>query len=438
MSGYLLTLLLLIDPKAGKVDVSGGIAAETRVGRAPVSVVSDPETSFLMIVTPNADLRVRHRRRGEFTIGYAPRVQWRLPNRLSINRPILLHQLYSLYGVPLTRRWRMQITTGASVGELDYTGFSIGFGDTQAGLPDVDVAQFVIGTAAIRFEGEVDRRQALFIEPSVATRAPILDTRRTLDDFEVPLRTQTIGTLTVGHRYAATRLDTVSTTLAPGVVDYDQQTTYATGSGRVDWARRLTLRLQTEFGGGLFVAQPIRNSETASDKFQAFPIGSGTIVGRLRSRSSHWVEGRLSLGAGAFFDRLEERVEPRGNVAARINTVVPPRWVIGALVAAYTPLTSEPELRAGIERDDETTIRGETPITYTINDSTRFEFGTVFSVRSNHLAASSFSFTRLETWLYVAIRFSGSTARGGEEIGDRASQPIGVGSGGVRPGTGGV
>src|SRR5688572_26900151 len=116
-----LSLVLAIDPRARHADVSGGIAAEMRLGTAPTAAGQPTRAAFVFIATPEVGLRVRDRRRNAFTLGYAPRLLIRQPNYLGVNRPLVLHQLRALYLSQMTRKWSFGLGATANVGEVDYT-----------------------------------------------------------------------------------------------------------------------------------------------------------------------------------------------------------------------------------------------------------------------------------------------------------------------------
>jgi hypothetical protein len=96
--------------------------------------------------------------------------------------------------------------------------------------------------------------------------------------------------------------------------------------------------------------------------------------------------------------------------------------------SAYTALTPRPRPLVGMIEIPETVIRAQTPVTYSINDYSTFEFGTIFSVRGSHLAAEDFAFRQVEMWLYVAFRIGAGTTRGGEEVEGRGTGQIGTGT----------
>lgn len=442
MHGLFLIAVLAIDPRAHRVDVSGGVSAEVRGGLAPRSPTDTAEPTFLTILTPNVDLQVRQRRAGTFNLGLSPRVQFRAPNRLSVERPIFLAQMYATYGVDLTRTWTMDVDLGASVGELDYTGVVFGLGSGQANTFDIDVAQLAFGAAQVDFEGRLTPVHSIIISPRFEVRTPIGRTAEEADAGNTQLPTQLTGMLSVGHRYQASTVDAIETTVQPGLVDYNNEVTFFSADGRVGWERQLRPELRSHLDLGVFGARTLRSSDTTAaqdeDDVKVFPVGSFRFTGRLYGASTHSLEGNVGGGAVGFFDRISERVEPRGNLSAGLTTIIPPRWTVGVSASAFTALTQSPRPIPPNTtfRVPETVIAGTTPVTYTIDNNTQVEFGTVVSMRASHFADPAFEFSQFEGWLYIAFRVAGGTARGGDEVGERGG-PIGVGAQGFNAVAGG-
>lgn len=421
-----LALLLAIDPRASKVDVSGGAAIEARVGSAPVTPGEPSVLSFLSILTPNADLRVTSRRGGIWLLGYSPRVQLRLPNRISLKRPLLLHQLYTGYDVDLTRRWALGVNLGGSVGELDYTGVTTFLGD-NAQTPAVDVTQFAIASADVRFAVRMAPRHSIGFGPRGNYRAPI-SSNDGANGQAGAVPPQLTAEFPIIYTFDAAPRDGLDVTATPGVVDYDSEVTFFSTDGRLGWTRQMRPQLSGRLDAGVFGASVVRGGNTS----KVFPVGAGTLNGRLYSRSSHWVDGQLGVGVLGFFDRVTSRVDPRAQLTASITTVIPPRWSAGVTVAGFTAITSEPRV-VGMSMTElpETLLRAQTPINYTINRFSSFEFGTVFSVRASHIASDNFAFSQFETWFYVAYRIAAGTARGRGEVGSRSNSSIGTGTSGI-------
>ena len=123
-----------------------------------------------------------------------------------------------------------------------------------------------------------------------------------------------------------------------------------------------------------------------------------------------------------FFDRINEQVEPRARLTGAITVTLPPRWIARAAGSAFTAVTREPRLdTTGDVEVPQSQVQFSTPITYLINSRQEFEFGTILSVRGSHVRSQNFEFSQLETWLYVAYRIGGGTARGGNEATGRES-----------------
>ena len=384
--------------------------------------------------------------------GYAPRAQLRLPNRLDIKRPLLLHQMYATYEVQMSRKWSLASDFSGSVGELSYTTLGVALGASQSALPTSAVTEYAVGVGEIRFTGAVAPRHQIDIYPFGQIRTPVLHSRHEAEINGRPLPQQARANLGLAYTYLATPLDSLQVRTEPGVVDYNNETTFVAIDNRVGWGRRLGPLTDLSLDAGVFGARALRStaaSSTAAGSSRVFPVGSATVSGRLRSRASHWVDGSVTTAVTGFFDRVRERVEPRLRLQADIMVTLPPRWLMGVIFSAFSPLTRNPRMDVtGVEvfsptltlprvapARDELVFRAQTPFTYTLNDHAAFEIGTAVSVRSSHPAARPFGFSRLETWLYIAVRFAGSTARGGEEI--NRSWPIGLGTTGLASGTGG-
>ncbi len=434
--GLAAALLLAIDPRASRVDVSGAVSVELRGGRAPVVPTESPTGSFLSIITPDFDVNARSRRGGSFTLGYSPRVQYRVPNRIDLDRPILLHQAYAGYDKELTARWTLGANLGGSVGETDYTGLTIALGD-QAQTPETAIVRFAIASADLRLDGRLTRRHTLVIEPRAGYRAPLDPPPEddADDDGLGALPEQLTVDLGLGLETRLSLIDQIHLLLRPGVVDYNGEVTFADSDNRVRWIRRLRPSLTAQVDAGIFGAARVRGG---SSNFQVFPVGGASVSGGLRRRANYNVDGSLGLDFSGFFDRVTERVDPRARLTATLTFNIPPRWSAGATLGAFTNVTGSPrDPSATGDTVPESQIQFTTPVTYQIDDRQQFEFGTILSVRAPHLRADDLEFTQLETWFYVAYRVGGGTARGGDEVGGGGGGSIGTGTRGVDAAGGG-
>lgn len=436
LPAFLSALVWAIDPGASRVDVSGGVAAEVRGGVAPIDAASEPEPSVLTIVTPNLDFMARHRRHGIWVLGYSPRVQYRTPNRLSVERPLLLHQAYTTYEAAIDRLWDFRLDVSGSYGELDYTTLNLLLGD-QATPTDADVTQFGVVNGSMTFMGVLDRKNTLSVVPSLTHRRPV----ENFDpDVGRSLQIQTVAMLTLAFGHQATALDTVSVAATPQFIDNADQVRWVGGEGRVAWTRALGPGVEARLDGGLFGIHRLwvsEDSEAVNDSpTRLFPVGGVEINGRLVSTADYWLDGSVGAGIDTFIDRVRDAVDPRASVRVDVTATVPPRWSVGLTFSAFTPVTEEPRTLGDGPAINETLLRAQTPVTYDFNEQTAFEFGTVWGVRAPHFAAENRELSQFEFWAYVAVRWGIGTARGRAEIRQEETQ-IGTGIRGVGADSGG-
>lgn len=452
---WMAATLWMVDPRASKVDISGGVTAEVRGGRAPTDPSRDPEPSFLAILNPNIDLQIISRRVGTWSIGYAPRMQVRFPNRSGLDRPLFLHEIYTRFQSGVTRRFSISADVRADLGELDYAALQLAVGDGQANLPPVQVSSYAVVVGDLTFTGLLSPTWTLIVAPHGEYRAPIGDTRAASNEAGGLIPDLSRADLPILARTQLTARDGLEFGVTPTLVDYDGETTFVSGNGIVAWDRRLLSRLVGRIDAGIFMSYVLRSAIDDGDAttdpdnpdpdqavvvdegptFEVFPVGNVSLNGRMFENSRWSLEGTVAVGVQGFFDRVTETVEPRANLLVGLTAELPPRWSFGINGTMYTPATANARVfGTGVTayNPPESVIQAQTPIVYSIDDFTRIEFGTILSVRSTHFRASDFRFSQLETWLYVAARWGRSTARGRRETGERSSGTIGTGTGATR------
>lgn len=436
MSALALTAaLFLADPAASRVDVSGGVSVELRGGRAPVQPAEDPEPGMLLIINPDVDMEVATRRGTLLNFGYTPRVQYRYPNRLDLNRPLLLHQAYATLAQQLDPRWVLGANLGGSVGEADYNSAPVVLGPDQAELPDATVLEIAAVSAGARVDGRITRRHTLGFLLNTVYRTP-LDSNETnivvdtdTDDGNanagaggVPEQLNVQGGVALNTR--VTQVDGVEVSLRPGYFDYDRGgTQYMTVQGLAEWERQIRPSLSTSVGGGVFYFTGVGGTESESIPVQ--PVVLASVTGGLVRRASHNVDATLGTGIAPYFNRARVSLDSRATLTGSVTVNIPPLWTVRVIGAALTNATADPLPATGNGRAaTETQMRLALPVTYQINDQQQFEFGFLGTVRGSHVQADPFEFNQLETWLYVAYRIGAGTARGGQEVGQSGSGTV--------------
>jgi hypothetical protein len=418
------------DPAASRVDVSGGVSVEVRGGRAPRQPQADPEPAILTIVTPDVDMEVASRRGTTFNLGYTPRAQYRYPNRIGINRPLLLHQGYANLQQQLNRRWLLGANLGGSIGEADYNSAPVVLEDnTQA--PEAELLEIAAASAGLNLAGRLTRRHTLGIQGNAVYRTPIGISRTPVTD-EMGETVQPRGvpeqfnvSAGVSLETRVTPIDAVDVSLTPGYFDYNRGgTQYFTTQALAQWRRELRPSLSGSVGAGLFGSFGIGDTNTN----EVLPVGLAALTGGLVRRASHNVDATISAGITPYFDRVRTELAPRATLNGTILVSLPPRWSVRVMAGGVTnatrdprPPTSganqDPEMMTDVRLATETQVRLGVPVTYQINDEQQVEFGLLMSARAPHLRAEPFEFNQGEMWFYVAYRIGAGTARGGREVG---------------------
>ncbi len=417
MLSWLTFAVLLIDPTAAQTDVSGGVSGEVRGGWAPTQLNLPSTPAAVVVITPNVDLVHANRRQGAVSLGYAPRLFFRQPNRLSLRRPLLFHTVEFSYDRPMSRQWRFRTQAAGRFGELDYTSASVAFDPGQTSLPEASVLSFAIVDAGFGFTGLVAPRTSLGIGVSAGTRRP-LDAGNVVGVRSLPDRVY--ANVSVGPRFEVTARDTVSMTAIGSLNDFDPGAIFVSVDGRVAWIHALRRNLNIALDGGAFVTRvAARQDDPGTSNGATVPVGGIGISGRLRARANYSVEGSSSVGFSGLFDALSGRLLYRVRANARMLASFPPRWSAGFDAGFTTAPTREPLRVIGGQPVPETLATIQTPIRYLIDDFKTIEFGGILGIRAPHLAAQSFDSVRYEAWVYLAFRIGAGTARGGREVRQR-------------------
>lgn len=424
----LAALWFAADPAASRVDVSGGAAIELRGGFAPPSPQEDSGPSVLAILTPDVDMEVASRRGTLFNLGYTPRVQYRYPNRIDLNRPLLLHQGYATLRQPVDPRWVLGLTVGGSVGEVDYNSAPEIVGDgsdaPNVNPGDVAVLQIAAASAGLSAEGRLTRRHTLGLRTDVVYRTPlgvpeVEDETTQLTSAGIPEQVNINAAVSLDTRVSP--IDAVEVAVTPGYFDYNAgDTQFITTQAVGQWRRDIRPSLQSTVGAGVFGSAGIGDTQT--DEVPVLPVALASVTGGLVRSASHSVDATLAAGLTPYFDRVQVDLSPRATINGSVQVTLPPRWTVRGLLGAVTNATRDP--RDPRQSADGTTqpitesqFRVAVPATYQISEEQQFEFGVLMTARAPHFASDDFSFGQSEAWLYVAYRIGAGTARGGQEVG---------------------
>lgn len=424
----LAALWFAADPAASRVDVSGGAAIELRGGLAPPSPEDDAVPSVLVILTPDVDMEVESRRGSLLNLGYTPRVQYRYPNRIDLNRPLLLHQGYATLSQQVDPRWIVGVFLGGSVGEVDYNSAPELVGDgavaPNVARPDATVLDIAAGSAGLSAEGRLTRRHSLGLQAGVVYRTPLGvpeadDADAQLTTAGIPEQLSVNASVSLDTRLSP--VDAVEVEVTPGYYDYNAGTTrFITTQAVALWRHNIRPSLQSTVGAGAMGSAGFGDTEPGG--LPVLPVVLASVTGGVVRSASHSVDVGVTAGLTPYFDRVQVDLSPRATLNTTVLLSLPPRWSVRGLVGAVTNATSEPrdprQNRDGSAQPiTESQFRIATPVTYQISEQQQFEFGLLMTARAPHLASDDFTFGQSEAWFYVAYRIGAGTARGGQEVG---------------------
>ena len=415
----LLSLVLLQDPSASRFDVSGGATAQIQAGRAPLNPGLSPTPALLAVLTPVARLHWAARARNQTAVlSYSPRLLFRWPNLLRLNRPLLLHQIGLQYARGLTPTWSMVTGIASNVGELDYTTAQQVFGDQQGNLPDASVTSYASVGANVGFTGLVSPIHRLGFGIGADFRTPYGESAQTDDpNSQALLPQQVSGSGTISHGYLVRSTDTLTATLTGQYVDFDNRGASYIVSGTYGWAHQLDSRLTSNIQAGLFLSQQTREPEGFEQRVVGGtpirPVFSAGLQGRLYNRARLRITGNFGVSSSAFLDSVAGEVVPRAGASSGVTFFVPPSWTAGIQANFFTVATLQPRDfgdDANASQQQETVLSFRTPVSYQFrNNSYALEFGSIVSARGPHLRAGDFQFRQLEVWGYIAVAFEFAT-----------------------------
>ena len=156
------------------VQAAAGGRVEVLAGAVPDDPLRPSRAQMAVAVVPVVGLHVQ-RQRYEFTGLYRPRVFMRIPNRLDLKRPLLLHQGSLEHRLSWSRQTVWQNRLHLSIGEVDYALSAFVFDPAQPTVPTDEVTPLVRGQASSTLTHAVSRRTATGVTLFGAYNAPLYD-----------------------------------------------------------------------------------------------------------------------------------------------------------------------------------------------------------------------------------------------------------------------
>ena len=364
------------------------------------------------------------------TLAYTPRLFYRVPNQLDIDRPLLLHQLQLNDTLMTSRNMAWTSAVGVDVGELDYTAANLVFAPGSSAVR-TSVVDIVRVNGETGFTLDITRRLRWITNLSAQYTTP-LDADQTATAPPVTMEGQDLSNLVGGTvpesaqvsgrsslSYAVTRQDRVA---ANGDITYQ----WFPDTGRflllapdVSWEHRLsrqsTLALSAGFAYVITLATP-----DDSDPGDALG-GTGSVQFTSELHRERNVRVSTSFGAGVdwFFDPIAGTSQPRGAVDAGTTIDIGRDWTINPNASFYAVIRGASTTVGGATptgdgmlvpqaaqpiTPDATQVRAEIPFTYRLTDFVAINFGARGSLRGRSLTQDDFQLgEQYEIWAFFGL-----------------------------------
>lgn len=434
----LVSSLLVAALAAGVVEAAVGADGEVAAGRAPVDITGPEEDSVTFTLIPGAGLRL-HSPATRLALSYTPRIFYRVPNALNIDRPLVLHQLSLAHDTELSRRASWLNSAQFSLGELDYTASGVVFDRRVTSVVRTSVAEVLRAEGQTGVTLDLSRRLVLNLDLSGEYTTPTEETRVSpagaegmpppegapdLPTFDpVPESAQAAAEASLGYRLS--RYDQVAVTGGVTYQWFPDTGRYLLVSPDVSWESQLNQRTAFEVSAGLAYVITLEAAQGTDDSNAIGGTGSlriGSIVHRSRDMT---VGTSFSASLDWFFDPIAGTSQPRAGVDAAASIEIGRDWQIGPNASFYTVLrdagtgvggggaTGEGDPAFDLFLADATVLRGEVPVSYAISRPVNLNFGVRAALRGRELSHENFRLgEQYEVWAFLGltVRFATSAS----------------------------
>ena len=438
-----LSCLLLTAFSASVVEGAVGADGEVAAGRAPVALTGPEESALTFTVTPGVALRLRGAS-DTLALSYTPRIFYRLPNELDLNRPLVLHQVALTEQSEIGRRVNWASAAQLSIGELDYTASGAVFGQSTPagaapGAPAGAPASSVLRTSVadiLRAEGQtglkidLSRRLSMSLDVSGEYTTPLgentavpIDTGAPVPPGEPPPELTVVGpavpesaqiSTAAGFSYDVSRYDHLGAAAEVTYQWFPDTGIYLSLNPEVSWQTQLSQRTTFDVSAGFAYVITLEANPGFDDDNSIGGTGSFNLSSV--AHKSRNVRVSTSVGASLdwYFDPLAGTSQPRAGVDVGTNIEIGRDWFINPNAAFYATIREGREAVMGTDAEgnpvgiavypDATMLRAELPFSYNLSRAMSLSFGGRATLRGRALTDEGFSMTeQYEFWAFLGL-----------------------------------
>jgi hypothetical protein len=417
MSGVACSLLIAALSSA-VVEAAAGVDTEVAAGRAPIDVEGPEENSVTFTLVPGAAVRLRDSD-STLSLGYAPRIFYRLPNSIGLERPLVLHQLTLDHAAEVSRKLAWTNTAQLSAGQLDYTAAGLVFDPgVPTGVPTsvADVLR-VEGQTSLTYQ--LSRRVNLlwllaadYTTSLDGSETVALSGVQTLVSNPLPESAQVTSEWSLG--YALSRTDRVGTAAELTYQWFPDTGRYLLLSPDVYWETQLSRRTTLGASAGFAYVLTLETADPNGDTDPAVG-GTGSFqISSIAYRSRGFtLTTRFNASLDWFFDPLAGTSDPRAGVQASSDLEIGRDWLIAPTASFFSVLRDE-DAATGVApgdtpvvtllRSDATILRAELPVRYSLSKWASLSFGARAALRGGSLSSDNFRLDeQVELWAFVGL-----------------------------------
>lgn len=438
--------LLLVAFSSSVVEGAIGADGEVAAGRAPVEYTGPSKNALTFTLVPGIGARLRGAD-STLTLSYTPRIFYRLPNALDVDRPLVLHQVALDHVAEVGQRLSWTSSAQLSIGQIDYTAAGVVYDPSLSTSVRSSITDIVRGVGQTGFKYELTRHTTLNLDAS-AEYTSTLDAAQAIPTdaaLAAGLNPQLIGqdgqqfgsiqpdsfqfSTTPALSYAVNRAHHIGTSFDVTYQWFKQTARYLLLSPDIFWDARLSAQSTLSIAAGVAYVSTLEAALPQDDQNSWGGTGSIDFESVVHRGAGTTVTTAFNTSLEWFFDPISGTSQPRAGAKAASVVEVGRDWSFSPEVSFYT-LLRQTVIRAGtivdgvlvpdpnspaISTPDATLLRVELPARYQLSPDVSLAFGGRAALRGPALAASDFGFDQVEFWAFLGLTVRMGTGEKGSD-----------------------